>query len=149
MEQLLRSLTFLPLSEIQHVMRASETRHAQALLRIMNAVPIPHSVPDSNPDLAPSPKERQRQDKKLRTSLQKFHLWRRCNMISFFFLGKNITPFPRHGENIYRFKIKIVVGFTVPSVADPGCLSRIQGPNFSIPDPGSKRFRLPHLDPHQ
>jgi hypothetical protein len=64
-EQLLRSLTFLPLSEIQHVMRRSETRHAQALLRIMNAVvPIPHPVPDSNPDLAPSPKERQRQDKK-------------------------------------------------------------------------------------
>jgi hypothetical protein len=48
-EQLLRSLTFLPLSEIQHVMRASETRHAQALLRIVNAVPIPHPIPDSNP----------------------------------------------------------------------------------------------------
>jgi hypothetical protein len=63
-EQLLRSLTFLPLSEIQHVMRASETRHAQALLRIMNAVSISHPVPDSNPDLAPSPEERQRQDKK-------------------------------------------------------------------------------------
>jgi hypothetical protein len=57
-EQLLRSLTFLPLSEIQHVMRASETRHAQALLRIMNTVPFPHPVPDSNPDLAPSPEER-------------------------------------------------------------------------------------------
>jgi hypothetical protein len=54
-EQLLLSLTFLPLSEIQHVMRRPETRHAQALLRIMNAVPIPHPVPDSNPDLAPSP----------------------------------------------------------------------------------------------
>ena len=45
------------------MMRASETRHAQALLRIMNAVPIPHPVPDSNPDLAPSPERRQRQDK--------------------------------------------------------------------------------------
>jgi hypothetical protein len=53
-EQLLRSLTFLPLSEIQHVMRASETRHAQALLRIIKPcmVHIPHPVPDSNPDLA-------------------------------------------------------------------------------------------------
>ncbi len=63
MEQLLRSLTFLPLSEIQHVMRQSETRHAQELLRIMNALSMPHPVPDSNPDLAPSPEERQRQDK--------------------------------------------------------------------------------------
>jgi hypothetical protein len=32
------------------------------------------------------------------------------------------------------------------SVADPGCLSRNLDPNFSIPDPGSKRFRIP--DPH-
>jgi hypothetical protein len=46
-EQLLRSLTFLPLSEIQHVMRRPETRHAQALLRIMNAVPGTYSTSDS------------------------------------------------------------------------------------------------------
>jgi hypothetical protein len=32
------------------------------------------------------------------------------------------------------------------NVADPGCLSRIPEPNFSIPDPGSNRFRI--LDPH-
>ncbi len=45
------------------------------------------------------------------------------------------------------------------NVADPGCLSRIPDPNFipsgsririfSIPDSGSKRFRIPALDPHQ
>jgi len=32
-------------------------------------------------------------------------------------------------------------GFLVPSVADPGCLSRIPDPNFypsRIPDPGSR-----------
>jgi hypothetical protein len=28
------------------------------------------------------------------------------------------------------------------SVADLECLSRIPDPNFSIPDPGSKRFRI-------
>ncbi len=38
------------------------------------------------------------------------------------------------------------------SVADPGCLSRIRifaisNPNFFIPDPGSKRFRIQY--PHQ
>jgi len=33
------------------------------------------------------------------------------------------------------------------SVADLGCLFRIPDRNFSIPDPGSKRFRIP--DPHQ
>jgi hypothetical protein len=32
------------------------------------------------------------------------------------------------------------------SVADPGCLSRIR--IFSIPDPGSKRSRIPDPDPH-
>jgi hypothetical protein len=53
-EQLLRSLTFLPLSEIQHVMRRPETRHAQALLRIMNVLPIPHPVPDSKPESGPN-----------------------------------------------------------------------------------------------
>jgi hypothetical protein len=31
-------------------------------------------------------------------------------------------------------------------VADPGCLSQISDPNFSIPDPGSTGFRNP--DPH-
>jgi hypothetical protein len=34
------------------------------------------------------------------------------------------------------------------SVANPGCLSRILDPNFSIPDPGS-RFRIRDLDPQQ
>jgi hypothetical protein len=45
-----------------------------------------------------------------------------------------------------------LVFFLVPiSVADPGCLSRIPDPHFSIPDPGSrsKRFRIPDSDPHQ
>ncbi len=32
-------------------------------------------------------------------------------------------------------------------VANPGCLSRIR--NFSIPDPGFKRFRIPDPDPPQ
>jgi hypothetical protein len=45
---------------------------------------------------------------------------------------------------------EIFVGIKFPlvvicCVADPGCLSRIR--IFSIPDPGSKRFRIP--DPHQ
>jgi hypothetical protein len=35
------------------------------------------------------------------------------------------------------------------SVADPKCLSRIPDPNFSIPDPGSKRFLIPNPDPHK
>jgi hypothetical protein len=35
------------------------------------------------------------------------------------------------------------------SVADPGCLSRIPDTNNSIPDPGSKRLRIPDLDPHR
>jgi hypothetical protein len=36
------------------------------------------------------------------------------------------------------------------SVADPGCLSRmIPVPNFSIPYPGSTRFRIADPDPHQ
>jgi hypothetical protein len=30
----------------------------------------------------------------------------------------------------------------VRSVADPGCSYRIPDPNFSIPDPGSKRSRI-------
>jgi hypothetical protein len=34
---------------------------------------------------------------------------------------------------------------TVRSVADPRCLSQIPDPNFSIPDPGSKRSRIPVL----
>ncbi len=29
------------------------------------------------------------------------------------------------------------------SVTDPGCLSRILDPNFSIPDPGSKVKKIP------
>ncbi len=39
------------------------------------------------------------------------------------------------------------VDSVVLSVADLGCLSQIPDPNFSIPDPGSKRFRIP--DPHR
>jgi hypothetical protein len=35
------------------------------------------------------------------------------------------------------------------SVADPGSLSRIRDPNFSIPDQESKRFRIPDPDPHK
>ena len=35
------------------------------------------------------------------------------------------------------------------SVADPGCFTRITDPNFSIPDPGSKRFQIPDPHPHQ
>jgi hypothetical protein len=31
------------------------------------------------------------------------------------------------------------------SVVEPGCSSRIPDPNFSIPDPGSKRFRIKKL----
>jgi hypothetical protein len=31
---------------------------------------------------------------------------------------------------------------TFDSVWDLGCLSRIPDPNFSIPDPASKRFRI-------
>jgi hypothetical protein len=32
---------------------------------------------------------------------------------------------------------------------DQGCLFRIPDPNFSIPDPGSKRFQIPDQDPHK
>jgi hypothetical protein len=64
-EQLLRSLTFLPLSEIQHVMRRSETRHAQALLRIVHSVRylFHFRFQIFNPDLAPSSEERKRHGK--------------------------------------------------------------------------------------
>ncbi len=35
------------------------------------------------------------------------------------------------------------------SVADPGCLSRIPDPIFSIPDTGSWVDQIPDTDPHQ
>ncbi len=43
-----------------------------------------------------------------------------------------------------------MANFLFSSVADPGCLSQIPGPNVSfwIPDPGSKRFLIPDQDPH-
>jgi hypothetical protein len=40
---------------------------------------------------------------------------------------------------------KLAIG----SIADPRCLSPIPDPNFSIPDPGSKRFRIPDPDQHR
>ncbi len=45
--------------------------------------------------------------------------------------------------------IKGTVHMILANVADPGCLSQIPDPNFSIPvpDPGSKRHRIP--DPQQ
>jgi hypothetical protein len=43
----------------------------------------------------------------------------------------------------------VVITVIGSSVAEPGCLSRISEPNFSNPDPGSKSFRIPDLDPHQ
>jgi hypothetical protein len=44
--------------------------------------------------------------------------------------------------------LQLLQNTLVISVADPGCLSRIPDPNFSIPDSGSKRFRIPDRDPH-
>jgi hypothetical protein len=38
---------------------------------------------------------------------------------------------------------------SICSDANPGCLSRITDPNFSIQDPGSKRFWIPDPDRHQ
>ncbi len=43
--------------------------------------------------------------------------------------------------------MQIIYTVLISSVADPGCLSRIPDPNFSIQDPGSKKFWIP--DPHQ
>ncbi len=50
--------------------------------------------------------------------------------------------------NIYK-KMNVQSSTGVLSVADPGCLNRIPDPNFSIPYPVSKRFRIPAPDPHQ
>jgi hypothetical protein len=45
----------------------------------------------------------------------------------------------------FKFKFSKATSIFITSVAGPGCLSRIQNPNFSILDPGSRVKKI--LDP--
>jgi hypothetical protein len=57
--------------------------------------------------------------------------------------GTTYSVNQRNQKDVHRYIYKTDHGFlwVETSVADPGCLSRIR--NFSIPDPGSKRFPDP------
>ncbi len=62
-------------------------------------------------------------------------------------LGDNILNFGTGTVLILKMKapgnINIKYLSLLNSVADPGCLSRIPDPNFSISDPGSKTIKIP------
>jgi hypothetical protein len=49
----------------------------------------------------------------------------------------NTELIQRIGSGTWEETVRIV------SVADPGCLSRVPGPNFPIPDPGSGVKKIP------